>query len=74
MMEGAPRAMRPVVHTVFSPADQRKLAVDSRQQAHGGETGAAAFGHGGAPGVVLLTGDGDAILPDRGDTGDDAGT
>ena len=74
MMLGAPGSsvMRPVVHTVRGPQAAGKAFVDSDAEPRQRQAGVLANGHPRGAGVVLFAGEGDAVLPDPDDGGDDA--
>ena len=64
--------MRPVVQTVRGPHVRRKAIVDIDAESRQREAGILADGHPGGAGVILLAGEGDPVLPDADDGGDDA--
>ncbi len=74
MMLGAPGSsvMRPVVQTVRGPHNRRKVLVDRDTEFRQREPCVLADRHSRGAGMVLLAGEGDAVLPDADDGGDDA--
>ena len=74
MMLGAPGSsvMRPVVHTVRGPPRFGKPVVDGDAEPRQRQAGILANVHPRRAGVILLAAEGDAVLPDTDDGGDDA--
>ena len=64
--------MRPVVHTVRGPQARGKAIVDIDAEPGQRQTCIPAIGHPRRAGVILLAGEGDPVLPDADDGGDDA--